>query len=132
MIVVPNEFAESCVLVKEASTSGQEGWEAWLLSSNEPPQQLWAQPFLAGETGDNVDSSLKHSFGASLTQAFWLHPEQVVIASNADSVYVLDVRTKRVHLAFHPSDEGLQFRMSTSGMMAIYLRGGHKVFIWIK
>jgi hypothetical protein len=132
LVIVPNELAEYCVLLKEVSTPGHEGWEAWLLSANEPPQQLAAQPFLVSEVGKNVDSGVIHSFSSSLTQAFWLPPEEVVISSNADSVYVLDVPTKRVRLAFHPGDEGLQFRVSSSGMMAIYMRGGHKVFVWIK
>ncbi len=132
LVVVPNEATEHCVLVKELSTPGQEGWVAWLLSANEPPQQLANKPFLASEIGDSLDSGLKHAFGVSLTQAFWLLPERVVITSNGDSVYVLDVPTKRVRLAFHPGDEGLQFRMSSNGMMAIYMRGGHKVYVSTK
>jgi hypothetical protein len=132
LVVVPNEATEYCVLVKELNTPEQQGWITWLLSANEPPQQLAARPFLVSGTGDSLDSGLKHTFGVSLTHAFWLLPEQVVITSNADSVYVLDVPTKRVRLAFHPGDEGLQFRMSSNGMMAIYMQGGHKIYVWKK
>jgi hypothetical protein len=130
LVVVPTGATEHFVLIESVSAPGQQGWVAWLLSANEPPQQLAVQPFLSREIAGSVDPGLKHTFDATLSSAFWLPPQQVVISSNGDSVYVLDLPTKRVRLAFHPGDEGLQFRVSANGMMAMYLPGGHKTYVW--
>jgi hypothetical protein len=130
LVVVPNGTSEHFILIKNVTVPGHQGWVAWLLSATEAPQQIAAQSFLSGEIAGSVGPRLDHIFDATLSRAFWLPPEQIVIVSNADSIYVLDVPTRRVRLAFHPGDETLQCSVSANGMMAMYMPGGHKTYVW--
>jgi hypothetical protein len=103
------------------------GWVAWLLSPGGPPQVLARQPYLINEA--HSDDSLRSEFSTDVSFAAWVPGDYVVVGCNADSVYLLNLKSNSARVLFHPGDELLKISVSRDGLVAVYMRGGYKCYI---
>lgn len=127
LVVAPAGDTERFILVSPDGGPRPVGWVAWLLSPGGAPQILARQPYLINEA--HADDSLRSEFGTDVSFTAWVPGDYVLVGCNADSVYLLNLKSNTARVLFHPGDELLKISVNRDGLVAVYMRGGYKCYL---
>jgi len=108
-------------------------WEAWRLTSDSAPSFITGDVFLAdyfnrrltAKGVDNLGITPRLPPGAVTVLA----PDRVILNVDRDSIYLVDLRDNSSRLVFHPGSETITIRAAGNDMIALFARGGYRVFL---
>jgi hypothetical protein len=111
------------------SSTGEKGVEGafvvWELSATEPPAEVVRFPYFHSRS-----AYLQHVFGGqSIASIDWTPGGKILLGIGNDSLYSVDLTSRRMTPIFHPGDEIVKKRVGRNGMIAVFVQGGYKCYV---
>jgi hypothetical protein len=130
LLVMPGRSPDPVVYFKGVQVDDKVQFQAWYVSNRHLPTPILSQEFLINRVAGRVTPDLIADFDPYFIKTVRLgHAGGLVYFAN-DSVYFFDAVKSSMRVIFHPSSEDLEIRAGGNGMLALFLRGGSRIFLF--
>ena len=105
-------------------------WGIWRVKPDGALEPVGGTAFLLAAEVDNIGPDLISDFDPTLVSMSFVTPEKLVVNFAGDSAYLLDMTSGVVTTLFAIGGSSHTFAMSRHGHIALYFRGGGKIYLF--